>query len=256
LSTDSAGQPWQGRTFHEAPPSDDDGTAPPHLIAAITTFKQTGATEEVVVDALRTSRLLIPLVAHLGEAGENEHGQLVDKTQELSIVTVVGPDGRTVMPAFTSVDAMRAWNPTARPIPAEAARVALAAVSEGTDIVILDPRSPTEFAVRRPALAALAQSLPWVPCYMDEAVRDEFVAAIDSAGNDDWYGVVNGLGLSTGDPDGTLAGPELLLRLHLRPGLDAEALGALVARLQDAWSRSELIAERVDSMTMQLVPSA
>ena len=58
-----------------------------------------------MVAALHGARLLVPLVAVRGDEGVGAHGQLVDKTQELSIVTVAGPDGRAVLPAFTSVDA-------------------------------------------------------------------------------------------------------------------------------------------------------
>ncbi len=126
--------------------------------------------ESAVVDALRDSRLLIPLVAVAGELGTNEHGHAIDKSQELSIVTVMGPDGRSVLPAFSSVSAMSLWNPAARPVPATAARVALAAASENTDLVVLDPTSETEFALRRPALWALAQSQSWTPSYLDEEV--------------------------------------------------------------------------------------
>ena len=43
-----------------------------------------------------------------------------------------------MLPAFTSVDTMRAWDPAARPIPASGERVALAAAGEGTDLVVLD----------------------------------------------------------------------------------------------------------------------
>nr|WP_286279447.1 SseB family protein [Naasia aerilata] len=78
------------------------------------------------------------------------------------MVTVAGPDGRTVLPAFTSVDAMRAWNPKARPIPAESERIALAAAAEGTDLLVLDPLSDTEFVLRRPAVEALGRGTPGV----------------------------------------------------------------------------------------------
>ena len=38
-----------------------------------------------------------------------------------------GPDGRAVLPAFTSVAAMQAWNTDARPVPIQASKVASAA---------------------------------------------------------------------------------------------------------------------------------
>ena len=247
-TSDSSGQPWSGRTFEANTSADDDGAAPEHLIEAIRRFRLSELGEAEVVDALRISRLLIPLVAHLGEDGLSEHGH--DKTQELSIVTVAGPDGRTVLPAFTSVAAMSAWNPQARPIPVQAQRVALAAASEQTDLVVVDATSATEFAIRRPALWAMAQEQPWIPCYLDEAVLDAF--AESALGEDD----VRTVALAPGDPDSRLAGPELLVVLTLAPGLEQLALDALLARLQERWSANEVIAERVDSMTLRLAPSA
>jgi hypothetical protein len=248
--SDSAGQPWAGRHFEANTASDDDGTAPEHLIGAIRRFRTRELGEADVVDALRISRLLIPLVAHLGEAGENEHGLLVDKTQELAIVTVVGPDGRTVLPAFTSVAAMRAWNPAARPVPAQAQRVALAAASEQTDLVVVDATSATEFVIRRPALWAIAHGTPWVPSYLDEAVLDAFAECARGEN------AVRSVALASGDEDSRLAGPELEVALTLAPGLDRLALDALIERLKQRWSASATIADRVDSMTLRLASAA
>ena len=249
-NSDSAGQPWSGRHFEPNTSADDDGSAPEQLIEALRRFRSRELGEAEVVDAVRSSRLLVPLVAHLGEAGVGDHGHIVDKTQELAIVTVLGPDGRRVLPVFTSVDTMQAWNPKARPVPAQGVRVAAAAVSEETDLVVLDPVSATEFAIRRPALVAIASAERWTPCYLDEGVLDAVAAAAD--GEDAVRSVV----LAAGDEDARLAGPELVVGLALAPGLDRPALDALVARLQQRWSASELLALRVDSMTVRLLPSA
>lgn len=241
---DSAGVPWEGRHFEHTESSDDDGSAPEKLIEAIRRFHASDLGESDVLDALRDSRLLIPLVAVLGEDGVNEHGH--DKSQELSIVTVEGPDGRTVLPAFTSVDAMARWNPQARPVPATAGRVALAAASENTDLVVVDATSDTEFVVRRPALWALAQSLPWTPSYAD---TDVLTAFMDAAAPEPAVAAVQ---LAPGDPGSRLAGPELVVQLTLAPGLDRDALDAVLARLQERWAASEVIAERVDSLRVVL----
>ena len=243
---DSAGVPWEGRSFDHAESSDDDGSAPAKLLEALKRFRSRELGEAEVVDEVRVSRLLIPLVAHAGDVGVAPGGHLVDKTQELSIITVAGPDGRSVLPAFTSVAAMAHWNPGARPIPADGVRVALAAASEGTDLVVLDATSDTEFAIRRPALWAMAQDRPWQPSYLDESVLAEFMAAAD--GED----AIVAIQLAPGDPDARLAGPELLVQLSLMKGLDEIALAELLGREQERWSASELIAERVDSMTVKL----
>ena len=216
-------------------------------MAAIGRFRAGEAGEADVVDALRDSRLLIPLVAVAGELGTNDHGHAIDKSQELSIVTVMGPDGRSVLPAFTSVAAMTAWNPKARPVPATALRVALAAATENTDLVVLDPTSATEFALRRPALWALVQTQPWLPSYLDTEVLSAFMDAAELEP------AVAAVQLAPGDPGARLAGPELIVQLSLQPGLDQRALDDVVIRLQQRWAENALIAARVDSLALRLV---
>ena len=149
---DSAGVPWEGRRFEQNPHSGDDGSADPALLAALTAFRAGEGDAVAVVDAYRTARLLIPLVAEKGDEGVGPTGLRVDKTQELSIVTVAGPDGRRVLPVFTSVVTMAAWDPKARPVPADGIRTALAAASDDTDLIVIDPGSATEFVLRRPAV--------------------------------------------------------------------------------------------------------
>lgn len=246
---DSAGQPWEGRHFDENPFGDDDGSAPPALLGALAAFRAGEVGAEAVVDALRGSRLLIPLIAELGEEGETEAGLLVDKTQELSIVTVAGPDGRNVLPVFSSVTAMRAWNPAARPVPADGRRVALAAASEETELVVLDPTSETEFVLRRPAVWAVARGEAWLPSDRDPEVARAFAASIGSE-----LGVLD-VRLVSGDPGARLAGEELVVRLTLASGLTREELDAILARLAQRWAGDDVIATRVDSLRVQLTAS-
>ncbi|TQO18917.1 type III secretion system (T3SS) SseB-like protein [Rhodoglobus vestalii] len=245
--TDSAGVPWEGRSFDPNPAPDDDGTAPPKLMDVITRFQQGDATEAEVVDVVRESRLLIPLLAKAGETTTTDAGLTADKTQELSIVTVTGPDGRAVLPVFSSVTAMSNWNPEARPVPAAGTRVALAAASENTDLVIIDPLSDSEFVVRRPALWSIAQSTQWVPSFVRDDVRGEFMAS--AADEPD----VAGVQLLAGDPGARLHGPELVVQIAMRPGLDRETLDATMDRMRERWASSELIAQSVDSLAVQVV---
>ena len=192
---------------------------------------------------------MIPLVTRLGDAAVGPHGLMIDKTQELSIITVAGPDGRNVLPAFTSAAAMTVWNAEARPVPADAVRVALAAAQEDTDLVVIDPTAATEFVVRRPALWAIAQSLPWTPSYASRQVADAFA---DSIGSEL---AVLGITLAAGDPEARLAGPELVVRLELALGLTQGELDATLARLAKRWADSETIATGVDSLRVQLTGS-
>jgi hypothetical protein len=244
--TDSAGVPWKGRAFEHNSSSTDDGSAPPELLEILARFHRARAGAQDVVDVFRMSRLLIPLVAVLGESDSTDDGHLIDKSQELSIVTVAGPDGRSVLPVFSSVAAMSRWNPKARPVPADGTRVAFAAAEEGTELVVLDPTSETEFVIRRPALWAVAQSERWLPCYLDEEVLAAFMRGAD--GED----AVVAIQLAPGDPDARLLAPELLVQLTLRPGLDAESVNDLVSRLGARWSADDLVAARVDSLAVTL----
>ncbi len=88
---DSAGVPWEGRSFQANPHSGDDGSADPALLAALLAFRAGEGDARAIVDAYRDARLLIPLVADKGDHGVGAHGLEVDKTQELSIVTVAAP---------------------------------------------------------------------------------------------------------------------------------------------------------------------
>lgn len=243
---DSAGLPWAGREFQENERSDDDGSADPRLVEAVRRFRNAELGPAEVIAAMREARLLVPLVAVAGDEGTGPFGQRIDKTQELSLVTVAGPDGRNVLPAFTSVQAMAVWNSMARPIPVEAARVALAAASEEAEAIILDPGSEFMFGVRRTAFRALATGEEWTPCYADEAVLEAFLAAASPER------AVRTVQLAPGDPESRLSGSELLVQVGVEPGLDQDEVGALLLRLQHRWAADELIVERVDSISLRL----
>ncbi|EFH31974.1 predicted protein, partial [Streptomyces pristinaespiralis ATCC 25486] len=51
--------------------SDDDGTADPALEAALTAWSKDRGAEQPVLEALRGARLLVPIVAVLGEVEED-----------------------------------------------------------------------------------------------------------------------------------------------------------------------------------------
>jgi len=243
--TDSAGQPWKGRSFEPNPNAADDGTAPPAYVAVHAAFRAGEATLVDVVETIRTCRFLIPLVAVAGDTGIGADGQLVDKSQELSIITVEGPDGRPVLPVFSSTAAMAAWRADARPVPADAVRVALAAASEKTDRVVIDPRSETLLVLPRPAVWAIAQSQPWLPAVDD----DEVIEAL--SGPASAHPVIWAVSVVQGDPRATGAGPEVVVRVAHDPAAQPEAVRAALSALSAAWAADRIVAERVDSISIQ-----
>lgn len=245
---DSAGVPWAGRELSANLFAEDDGTARPELISAIKKFHQSLDPAEVFTEFAK-SRILIPLVAQLGESEIGAHGKTVDKSAELSIVSVQTPDDQVGLPVFSSVEAMKLWNQAARPVPNDAVRVALAAASEGSTRIILDPGSSTEFAFRRAAIAALAQSQAWRAPYLDEAV----VAAYQSGVSGEVE--VLKIEIGTADPYSRLAGAEVRVLLEVRSGLEKPELEALLQRVTANWSNSAAILTAVDSMSLLVKPA-
>ena len=65
---DSAGVPWEGRSFESNPHAGDDGSADPALLDALLRFRAGSGAQTEVVDAFRTARVLIPLIAEKGVA--------------------------------------------------------------------------------------------------------------------------------------------------------------------------------------------
>jgi hypothetical protein len=244
---DSAGVPWVGRGFQPNRHASDDGSADPRLLASLLAFHEGTGSQVEIVEAYRSARLLIPLVAEKGDEGIGAHGLAVDKTQELSIVTVAAPDGRPVLPVFTSVTALARWDAAARPVPADGVRTAIAAAEDDTDLIVIDPGSETEFVLRRPAVWAIAQGIPWEPSFTSPEV---FAGLQHSTGGE--LAVLD-LAVAPGDPSGRLRGPELVVRLELMPGLDQAELDTVLARLARRWAADDRIAVLVDSLTVRLV---
>ena len=246
IYADSAGVPWEGRAFEPNSWADDDGKANPRLLELIKALHAGEARADSVLDELRNSRVLIPLLANLGESGIGAHGLAVDKSADLSIVTVETPDAQSGLPVFSSVEAMQRWNPKARPVPTAAVKAALAAASEGNTRMILDPMAESEFVLRRPAIAALAQGLKWVSPEEDERVIGAFGKALDD------LEPLAGWSLAAGDPLCLLASAELELTLKLPEGLDTEAIDALLQKVAAALAESFEVAEYVDSLRVKL----
>jgi hypothetical protein len=244
--TDSAGTPWEGRSFDSNSFADDDGSAPPELIEAIAAFRAGEVGAEAVIDQIRVSRLLVPLLANIGESEIGAHGQNVDKSAELSIVTVKSPDDQDSLVVFSSVEAMGRWNKASRPVPTDAIRIALAAASQMSTRVVLDPGSDTEFVVRRPAIAKIAQSLPWLPPERNDAVLKVLQDSI--AGET----LVLKIEASTADPQSRLLGSELQVSIQLEPKAEPAVVRELIDRISSIWSESEDFAQSVDSVAIKL----
>lgn len=270
-ATDSAGQPWAGRslagdgaTIHNF--EDDDGAADAGYLAAVAALAAGTGDEAGVVAALATARVFVPIVASLAEGGDavaGAHGTELhgDKQADMALVTLKAPDGRTALPVFTSAENLTAWHPEARPVAVYAARAALSAVAEHAELLVLDPGSAATFVVRRPAVWALAKQHGWVPSYRDQAVADAVAASAAGVRALRRVELRPGGGVASAQADGTQlpgggAGPELRVVLYLEDGLSAAEVQSLVAGLNEDWARNEAFAERVDSIEIKLQRAA
>jgi hypothetical protein len=247
--TDSAGVAWEGRQLEENRFSTDDGSAPKKFLDVISGFRSRELGQADVVNVIRDTRLLVPLIAHLGESEVGAHGLEVDKSAELSIVTVKSPDDQDSLVVFSSVAAMQRWNPGARPVPTDALRVCLAAASQLSTRVVIDPGSETEFVIRRPAIARVAQSQDWQPAELNPAVKN--VVAESIAGESQ----VIDFDLRSADPEAKLAGSELEVTLRLENGSSPNEVRELLERVSKHWAASEEFASAVDSVSIKLLAS-
>jgi hypothetical protein len=260
-AADSAGQPFEGRAFPDNPFAGDEGLADPVLASALEAFHEIVGREsgsgmahdladawQRVIESIRTARLLSPLIAQAGEYGHTDEGLVVEKTQELSVVHLEGPDGRAVAPVFTDVVSMSAWRADARPIPVDARKAAVAAVSDGLSLMVINP-GPSALTLRRGALQALASAEPYQPAWVDPLVADALAEGIATAG--EW---VEKHRVLPGDPGQVLAGPELVIALGVRPGLSPGDLDALIAEISLSWSTHDVLSRLVDGLGIKVVP--
>jgi hypothetical protein len=157
--------------------SDDDGTADPRLSAALHAYAG-GAGEGEVLTALRGARLLVPVVALLGEVETGPDGLRREKTSDMAVPTIEAADGRRALPAFTSTDALARWRPDARPVAVPLAQALQALAHEGADTLLVDMAGPVPYALSGPALRAVAEGRDFGDPLADPAVRDAVRAAV------------------------------------------------------------------------------
>jgi hypothetical protein len=60
------------------------------------------------------------------------------KSADMAAVFMTGADGRKALLTFSSVAALEAWNPVARPVPVWGREAAQAALDEGASALLLD----------------------------------------------------------------------------------------------------------------------
>jgi hypothetical protein len=142
-----------------------------------------------------------------------------------------------------SAAAMKTWNAEARPIPIDAQRVALAAASEHTDRIVVNPGTDS-IVLRRPVVWSIAQGTDYrAPWDSPEFVADTRDLLGDIAN-------LIEIGVASGDPGSTGAGSDVTLGLFVAAGLAPEVIRAVIDTVQARVSASDLFTSRVDALTL------
>ena len=158
-----------GRENDQVPPADDprtipdpgfagdDGAAPAELTAALAAWDADPGAYPELLGVLQRVRLLVPVVAVLGEVEYDEAGLAHDKTSDMAAVLMRGGDGRLALLAFTSTAALTAWDPAARPVPVTAPLAAQSAIQDGAQALLVDVAGPVTLVVEGDDLQGLAR---------------------------------------------------------------------------------------------------
>jgi hypothetical protein len=105
--------------------------------------------------SLRQVRLLSCVVA-VADPADEAGG---DRGSHMAAVSMVNDRGQKGLLAFTGVDSLAAWSPTARPVPALGRQMAQAAISDGSYAVVIDVEGPHRRVIAGAALRAMADEL-------------------------------------------------------------------------------------------------
>jgi len=199
--------------------SDDDGTADPRLSAALAAWAEDRTAHDPVLAALKEARLLVPVVAVLGEVEEDENGLRREKTSDMAVPTLKAGD-RKALPAFTSTESLARWDPAARPVAVPLHQALQAAAHEQADTLVIDLAGPVAYELTGAALRAASEGRTSAEPLADPAVTAAVRAAVAAE-----PGVLRAH-LGPGSADGTLA---LVLDPAAAPAETARAVAERIA---------------------------
>ncbi|MFD4711338.1 SseB family protein [Streptomyces sp. NPDC058430] len=219
--------------------SDDDGSADPRLSAALAAWAEDRTAHGPVLAALKEARLLVPVVAVLGEVEEDENGLRREKTSDMAVPTLKAGD-RKALPAFTSTAALALWDPEARPVAVPLHQALQAAAHEQADTVVIDLAGPVAYELSGAALRAANEGRTTADPLADPAVTEAIRAAVAAEPG------VRRAHLGPGSADGILA-------LVLDPSADpAETACAVAGRIA---ADETLRARLVRGLDLALLPA-
>jgi len=149
--------PTRSRVIPDPGFAGDDGSAPIALAAALVGWQRDPSTYPEALAALQRCRLLVPVVAILGEVEHDAAGLASEKDSDMATVLIRGADGRLALLAFTGSAELASWDPQARPVPVSAQVAAQSALQEDAAALVVDLAGPVRFVVEADDLRGLAE---------------------------------------------------------------------------------------------------
>ena len=149
--------PTQSRVIPDPGFAGDDGSAAPELTAALAAWERDPSAYVETLAVLLRSRLLVPVIAVLGEVEYDDAGLAREKDSDMATVLVQGADGRLALLAFTGTTTLAGWDPQARPVPVAARVAAQSALQDGAAALVVDLAGPVRFVVEGDDLRGLAE---------------------------------------------------------------------------------------------------
>ena len=142
----------------------DDGSADPALAAALAAWQHDPTTYAEALAALQRSRVVVPVVAILGEVEHDAAGLAREKDSDMATVLVQGADGRLALLAFTGTAELASWDPRARPVPVTAQVAAQSALQDGAAALVVDLAGPVRFVLEGDDLRGARAGMDPGPC--------------------------------------------------------------------------------------------
>ncbi|WP_329371336.1 SseB family protein [Streptomyces sp. NBC_00669] len=158
--------------------AEDDGSADVALAEALAAYAAGRASDADVVAALHGARLLVPVVAVLGEAETGPDGLTREKSSDMAVPTIQAPDGRRALPAFTSTRSLASWRADARPVAVPLHQALQALAHEQADTLLIDLAGPVTYELTGAALRSAAAGPARTDPLTDPEVRSALRAAV------------------------------------------------------------------------------
>jgi SseB protein N-terminal domain len=238
----------------------DDGTCDPALLEVLAAARRDEAAVYPAYAALSGRRVLVPVVAILGESeaaetlGPDGTPLRRDKESDMAVITLIAGDGVKALPVFTSVEALAEWGagagyPQARPVPVSVETAAAAALQEQAAVLLIDLGGPGQFEISGSALRAFAEGRKPLP----PAVDPEVMAAVKRvlSGVPEIAHVLDSARLGQAAEDVTV------LALGFVPGTDPATLAEPMQRVATGISGDPLLRDRLSGgLQIVLAPDA